>query len=170
MAAVGKIVEKDGRRLYLLKKKVIARGREDSYRVTGNKGSGGFGAIYTARRRSDNRLVVLKMSTDVSRKKNQPGGERIRREAWVMRECGKIHPELIPRVLDEGRIGGRPFFVMENPAAPYNLSVSFAVDVMTVEVERYMTVFFYRQQLVHFPVRTHGNDCFGVIVCFSHCV
>ena len=114
MAAVGKIVEKDGRRLYLLKKKVIARGREDSYRVTGNKGSGGFGAIYTARRRSDNRLVVLKMSTDVSRKKNQPGGERIRREAWVMRECGKIHPELIPRVLDEGRIGGRPFFVMEN--------------------------------------------------------
>ena len=114
MAAVGKSVEKDGRRLYLLKKKVIAKGREDSYRVIGNKGSGGFGAIYTARRRSDNRFVVLKMSTDVSRKKNQPGGERIRREAWVMRECGRIHPELIPRVLDEGKIGGRPFFVMEN--------------------------------------------------------
>ena len=114
MAAVGKIVEKDGRKLYLLRKGVIAKGKEDSYRVTGNKGSGGFGAIYTARRRSDKRLVALKMSTDASRKKNQPGGERIRREAWVMRECGKIHPELIPCVLDEGEIGGRPFFVMEN--------------------------------------------------------
>ena len=114
MATVGKIVERKGRKLYLLTPGVIARGQADSYKVDGDDGAGGFGAIYKVRRMSDNRLVVLKMSTDVRRTKNQPGGERIRREAWVMRECGKIHPDLIPCVLDEGEIGGRPFFVMEN--------------------------------------------------------
>ena len=112
MASVGKYVEVGGRRLYQLRTGGIAKGRVDSYRVVGCRGSGGFGAIYTVRRRSDNLLAVLKMSTDEG--KNMSGGERIRREAWVMRKCGRLNPDLIPQVLDEGEIGGRPFFVLEN--------------------------------------------------------
>ncbi|MBQ3289108.1 MAG: hypothetical protein IJH50_06825 [Kiritimatiellae bacterium] len=64
------------------------------------------------RRQSDNCLMVLKMSTDVKRK--TPGAYRIRREAWVMRMCGENGADLVPRVLDEGEVEGRPFFVMEN--------------------------------------------------------
>ena len=112
MASVGKVVVKGGRRLYQLKKGIIATGKHDSYKVVGCLGSGGFGAIYTVRRVGDNLLAVLKMSTEV--KKNGLGGERIRREAWVMRRCGKGNPDLIPRVLDSGAVDGRPFFVMEN--------------------------------------------------------
>lgn len=112
MASVGKYVEVDGRRLYQLRRGGIAKGKVDSYKIVGCRGSGGFGAIYTVRRRSDNLLAVLKMSTDVG--KNMSGGERIRREAWVMRKCGRLNPDLIPQVLDEGEIRGRPFFVLEN--------------------------------------------------------
>ena len=112
MASVGKVVVKGGRRLYQLKKGIVATGKHDSYKVVGCLGSGGFGAIYTVRRVGDNLLAVLKMSTEV--KKNGPGGARIRREAWVMRRCGKSNPDLIPRVLDSGAVDGRPFFVMEN--------------------------------------------------------
>ena len=112
MASVGKVVVKGGRRLYQLKKGIVATGKHDSYKVVGCLGSGGFGAIYTVRRVGDNLLAVLKMSTEV--KKNGLGGERIRREAWVMRRCGKGNPDLIPRVLDSGAVDGRPFFVMEN--------------------------------------------------------
>ena len=112
MAAVGKYVEKDGRKLFQLNQGIFVRGKVDSYKVIGCRGAGGFGAIYTVRRRSDDLLAVLKMSTDV--RKNMLGGERIRREAWVMRRCGKVDPELIPCVFDEGEIDGRPFFVMEN--------------------------------------------------------
>ena len=112
MASVGKVVVKGGRRLYQLKKGIVATGKHDSYKVVGCLGSGGFGAIYTVRRVGDNLLAVLKMSTEV--KKNGLGGERIRREAWVMRRCGKGNPDLIPRVLDNGAVDGRPFFVMEN--------------------------------------------------------
>ena len=112
MASVGKFVVKGGRRLYQLKKGIVATGKHDSYKVVGCLGSGGFGAIYTVRRVGDNLLAVLKMSTEV--KKNGPGGERIRREAWVMRRCGRGNPDLIPRVLDSGAVDGRPFFVMEN--------------------------------------------------------
>ena len=111
MATVGKIVERDGRKLYLLNQKVIAKGKVDSYKVTGRKGAGGFGAIYMVRRKSDDLPAVLKMSTDI--KKKAFGGERIRREAWIMRQCS-IRSDLIPQVLDEGEINGRPFFVMEN--------------------------------------------------------
>ena len=64
MASVGKYVEVGGRRLYQLRTGGIAKGRVDSYKVVGCRGSGGFGAIYTVRRRSDNLLAVLKMSTD----------------------------------------------------------------------------------------------------------
>ena len=112
MASVGKVVVKGERRLYQLKKGIVATGKHDSYKVVGGLGSGGFGAIYTVRRVGDNLLAVLKMSTEV--KKNGLGGERIRREAWVMRRCGKDNPDLIPRVLDSGAVDGRPFFVMEN--------------------------------------------------------
>ena len=112
MASVGKFVVKGGRRLYQLKKGIVATGKHDSYKVVGCLGSGGFGAIYTVRRVGDNLLAVLKMSTEV--KKNGLGGERIRREAWVMRRCGRGNPDLIPRVLDSGAVDGRPFFVMEN--------------------------------------------------------
>lgn len=112
MASVGKVVVKGERRLYQLKKGIVATGKHDSYKVVGCLGSGGFGAIYTVRRVGDNLLAVLKMSTEV--KKNGLGGERIRREAWVMRRCGKDNPDLIPRVLDSGAVDGRPFFVMEN--------------------------------------------------------
>lgn len=112
MASLGKYVEKDGRKLFLLNQGVLARGKVDSYKVVGCRGAGGFGAIYTVRRRSDDLPAVLKMSTDI--KKNTFGGERIRREAWVMRRCGRIHPEMVPCVLDEGEVGGRPFFVLEN--------------------------------------------------------
>ena len=112
MASVGKFVVKGGRRLYQLKKGIVATGKHDSYKVVGCLGSGGFGAIYTVRRVGDNLLAVLKMSTEV--KKNGPGGARIRREAWVMRRSGKGNPDLIPRVLDSGAVDGRPFFVMEN--------------------------------------------------------
>lgn len=112
MASVGKFVVKGGRRLYQLKKGIVATGKHDSYKVVGCLGSGGFGAIYTVRRVGDNLLAVLKMSTEV--KKNGPGGERIRREAWVMRQCGRANPDLVPQVLDTGDVCGRPFFVMEN--------------------------------------------------------
>lgn len=112
MASVGKVVVKGERRLYQLKKGIVATGKHDSYKVVGCLGSGGFGAIYTVRRVGDNLLAVLKMSTEV--KKNGLGGERIRREAWVMRRCGKDNPDLIPQVLDSGAVDGRPFFVMEN--------------------------------------------------------
>lgn len=112
MASVGKVVVKGERRLYQLKKGIVATGKHDSYKVVGCLGSGGFGAIYTVRRVGDNLLAVLKMSTEV--KKNGLGGERIRREVWVMRRCGKDNPDLIPRVLDSGAVDGRPFFVMEN--------------------------------------------------------
>ena len=108
MASVGKVVVKGERRLYQLKKGIVATGKHDSYKVVGCLGSGGFGAIYTVRRVGDNLLAVLKMSTEV--KKNGLGGERIR----VMRRCGKDNPDLIPRVLDSGAVDGRPFFVMEN--------------------------------------------------------
>ena len=111
MATVGKIVEIDGRKRYLLNQKVIAKGKVDSYEVIGRKGVGGFGAIYMVRRRSDDLPAVLKMSTDI--KKKAFGSERIRREAWIMRQC-RIRSDLIPQVLDEGEINGRPFFVMEN--------------------------------------------------------
>ena len=112
MASVGKVVVKGGRRLYQLKKGIVATGKHDSYKVVGCLGSGGFGAIYTVRRVGDNLLAVLKMSTEV--KKNGPGGERIRREAWVMQQCGRANPDLVPQVLDTGDVCGRPFFVMEN--------------------------------------------------------
>ena len=112
MASVGKVVVKGGRRLYQLKKGIVATGKHDSYKVVGCLGSGGFGAIYTVRRVGDNLLAVLKMSTEV--KKNGLGGERIRREAWVMRQCGRANPDLVPQVLDTGDVCGRPFFVMEN--------------------------------------------------------
>lgn len=112
MASVGKVVVKGGRRLYQLKKGIVATGKHDSYKVVGCLGSGGFGAIYTVRRVGDNLLAVLKMSTVV--KKNGPGGARIRREAWVMRQCGRANPDLVPQVLDTGDVCGRPFFVMEN--------------------------------------------------------
>ena len=112
MASVGKVVVKGGRRLYQLKKGIVATGKHDSYKVVGCLGSGGFGAIYTVRRVGDNLLAVLKMSTEV--KKNGPGGARIRREAWVMRQCGRANPDLVPQVLDTGDVCGRPFFVMEN--------------------------------------------------------
>ena len=112
MASVGKVVVKGGRRLYQLRKGIIATGKHDSYKVVGCLGSGGFGAIYTVRRVGDNLLAVLKMSTEV--KKNGPGGARIRREAWVMRQCGRANPDLVPQVLDTGDVCGRPFFVMEN--------------------------------------------------------
>lgn len=112
MASVGKFVVKGGRRLYQLKKGIIATGKHHSYKVVGCLGSGGFGAIYTVRRVGDNLLAVLKMSTEV--KKNGPGGVRIRREAWVMRQCGRANPDLVPQVLDTGDVCGRPFFVMEN--------------------------------------------------------
>ena len=59
MASVGKYVEVGGRRLYQLRTGGIAKGRVDSYKVVGCRGSGGFGAIYTVRRRSDNLLAVL---------------------------------------------------------------------------------------------------------------
>ena len=102
MASVGKYVEVGGRRLYQLRTGGIAKGRVDSYRVVGCRGSGGFGAIYTVRRRSDNLLAVLKMSTDEG--KNMSGGERIRREAWVMRKCG-MHFEGILRDGQRNRDG-----------------------------------------------------------------
>ncbi len=112
MASVGKVVVKGGRRLYQLKKGIVATGKHDSYKVIGCLGSGGFGAVYTVRRVSDNLLAVLKMSTDV--RKSGFGGGRIRREAWVMRQCGRANPDLVPQVLDTGDVCGRPFFVMEN--------------------------------------------------------
>lgn len=112
MASVGNVIASGGRRLYQLRKGIIATGERDSYKVIGCLGSGGFGAVYTVRRVSDGLVAVLKMSTDV--KKNEFGGDRIRREAWVMRRCGRKNPDLVPRILDSGDVSGRPFFVMEN--------------------------------------------------------
>ena len=112
MAAIGKIKDVDGRKVFILTPETDVRGNAGTYRIVGSKAIGGFGAIYVVRRKGDNLLAVLKMSTDF--KKNVFGGERIRREAWVMRECGSPNSDLIPHVIDEGEIGGRPFFVMEN--------------------------------------------------------
>jgi len=49
MASVGKVVVKGERRLYQLKKGIVATGKHDSYKVVGCLGSGGFSAIYTVR-------------------------------------------------------------------------------------------------------------------------
>ena len=54
MASVGKVVVKGGRRLYQLRKGIIATGKHDSFKVVGCLGSGGFGAIYTVRSVGDN--------------------------------------------------------------------------------------------------------------------
>ena len=90
-------------------------GRNGSYEVVGSKQSGGFACIYVVRRQSDSSLLALKMSSDV--RKNTPGAGRIQREARVLRKCGSCAKDkqgAVPRVLDEGEIDARPFFVMEN--------------------------------------------------------
>ena len=112
MKSCGKRVRVNGRTEFRLRPDVVVRGRDGSYKVVGSKESGGFACTYVVRRQSDNCLMVLKMSTDVNR--NTPGAERIRREAWVMRTCGENGADLVPRVLDEGEVERRPFFVMEN--------------------------------------------------------
>ena len=48
MASVGKVVVKGERRLYQLKKGIVATGKHDSYKVVGCLGSGGFGAMSAA--------------------------------------------------------------------------------------------------------------------------
>ena len=112
MPSVGKTVVQNGRKVFCLRPDVIVKGKKASYRVVGSREFGGFAAIYAVNRIADGLLAVLKMSTDV--RKNMLGGERIRRVAWVMRQCAKKSPDLVPHVLDEGEIDGRPFFVMEN--------------------------------------------------------
>ena len=112
MKACGKRVCVNGRTEYHLRPGVVVRGRNGSYKVVGSKESGGFACTYVVRRQRDKCLMVLKMSTDV--KRQTPGADRIRREAWVMRACEENGADLVPRVLDEGEVEGRPFFVMEN--------------------------------------------------------
>ncbi|MBQ8113997.1 MAG: hypothetical protein IJ146_12425 [Kiritimatiellae bacterium] len=112
MASFGKILEVDGREVFVLAPETVVKGKKDSYTVVGRIAVGGFGATYKVRSKSDNVLAVLKMSADVQG--NEFGGDRIRREAFVMRRCGVVDSRLIPCVFDEGKIKGRPFFVMEN--------------------------------------------------------
>lgn len=112
MHPVGKIVDENGRRAFRLVEGAAVTGDRWSYKVVGTRGQGGFAKTYVVRRVGDNLLAVLKMSSDA--KKNTPGAERIRREAFVMRKCGRDNPCFVPQILDEGVVDGRPFLVVEN--------------------------------------------------------
>ena len=114
VAKAGRIVEENGRKFFRLDQAAIVRGKFDSYKIVGTRGSGGFAAVYVARRQSDNLLCVLKMSFEVER--DSPGGKRIRRESQVMYDINMKTADktLVPLIFDWGKVDGRPFFVMEN--------------------------------------------------------
>ena len=114
VAKAGRIVEGNGRKFFKLDQAAIVRGKFDSYKIVGTRGSGGFAAVYVAMRQRDNLLCILKMSFDVER--DSPGGKRILRESQVMCDIMKKTADktLVPQILDRGEVDGRPFLVMEN--------------------------------------------------------
>lgn len=112
MRSCGKTILVNGRREFRLRPDIVVRGRSGSYKVVGSKESGGFACIYTVQRQNDGGLLALKMSSDFSKKTS--GAKRIQREVGVLRACEQNGAKLVPRVLDEGEVDGRPFFVMEN--------------------------------------------------------
>ncbi|NNB98256.1 protein kinase [Corallococcus exiguus] len=66
-------------------------------------GVGGFAHVFTAVRESDGREVALKVGLG-------PHHARFAHEAEALRRVG---PPTVPEVLEEGRVGGRPFLVQE---------------------------------------------------------
>ncbi|WP_375760853.1 serine/threonine-protein kinase PknK [Corallococcus exercitus] len=66
-------------------------------------GVGGFAHVFTAVREEDGREVALKVGLG-------PHHARFAHEAEALRRVG---PPTVPAVLEEGRIGGRPFLVQE---------------------------------------------------------
>ncbi|NRD57404.1 serine/threonine-protein kinase [Corallococcus exiguus] len=66
-------------------------------------GVGGFAHVFTAARESDGREVALKVGLG-------PHHARFAHEAEALRRVG---PPTVPEVLEEGRVGGRPFLVQE---------------------------------------------------------
>ncbi|NOJ97519.1 protein kinase [Corallococcus coralloides] len=66
-------------------------------------GVGGFAHVFTAVRESDGREVALKVGLG-------PHHARFAHEAEALRRVG---PPTVPAVLEEGRVGGRPFLVQE---------------------------------------------------------
>lgn len=112
MASVGKLREVNGRKVFVLNAGVIAVGTKDQYKVIGSRGHGGFAYAYLVQSLRTGMFGILKMSSAV--KKNDIGGERIRREAFVLNRCYATGKGLLPKLIDQGTIDGRPFFVMEN--------------------------------------------------------
>nr|WP_237726404.1 serine/threonine-protein kinase [Corallococcus coralloides] len=66
-------------------------------------GVGGFAHVFTAVRESDGREVALKVGLG-------PHHARFAHEAEALRRVG---PPTVPEMLQEGRVGGRPFLVQE---------------------------------------------------------
>ncbi|MFB1483490.1 protein kinase [Corallococcus sp. RDP092CA] len=66
-------------------------------------GVGGFAHVFTAVREADGREVALKVGLG-------PHHARFAHEAEALRRVG---PPTVPEVLEEGRVGGRPFLVQE---------------------------------------------------------
>ncbi|RKG67565.1 serine/threonine-protein kinase PknK [Corallococcus exercitus] len=66
-------------------------------------GVGGFAHVFTAVREADGREVALKVGLG-------PHHARFAHEAEALRRVG---PPTVPAVLEEGRVGGRPFLVQE---------------------------------------------------------
>jgi len=110
--SIGRLRKVDGRSVFVLNPGVRIPGAHGEYRIVGSRGHGGFAYAYAVREVGSGQLAILKMSSE--RQKNGFGGERIRREALVLRHCARQEPSLFPKLLDEGEIDGRPFFILEN--------------------------------------------------------
>lgn len=122
----------NGRKAYLLRKNSVLEGQTGAYSVVGRAGTGGFAAVYSAREIGTDRLVAIKISSDL--KADSPGSKRTRRELKILMDCKeKVGTDHIVDVLDYGECEGRPFFVMEHlgmshppghPEYPFNISES----------------------------------------------
>ena len=111
MASAERLRDAKGRGAFVLRAGVLVRGERDAYEVVGERGHGGFGRAYAVRALRTGDVFILKMSAEA---RNGAGGERIRREQFVLRRCGERRSGLVPELVDSGEIEGRPFFVMEN--------------------------------------------------------
>ncbi len=111
MASTGRFVNAGGRKVFVLRTGERVRGEWNAYEVIGERGYGGFGRAYAVRASRTGNVFILKMSAEL---KNGGGGNRIRREQFVLRRCGEQRSGLVPELVDSGEVEGRPFFVMEN--------------------------------------------------------
>jgi serine/threonine protein kinase len=88
------------------------------YEVVQVLGRGGMGVVYLARHVPLNRLVALKMLSDV-----RAGGEQVARFRGEAEALARLrHPNVVP-IYDVGEFEGRPYFTMEFVAGPSLASV-----------------------------------------------